>query len=95
MKPVILGIIFSILLFSHQIGYAAYPASSYEMPKECFKSRFTCVLKYEDQSPFFCLKLLKQRNRNAENQPRTVKRHRCTKRYPAILKQKPQPPAQS
>ena len=90
MKPVILGIIFSIL-FGYQIGYAANPAAKFEYPRECSQSRYSCVLKYEDQAPFFCLKLAKQRSKNARQQPRTVKFHRCVKRYPAILKQKPQP----
>ncbi len=91
MKPVILGILISILFFGYQIGYASNPISKFEYPRECSQSRYSCVLKYEDKAPFFCLKLAKQRSKNAQHQPRTVKFHRCVKRYPAILKQQPQP----
>jgi hypothetical protein len=51
-------------------------------PKECYTSKYSCVLKKDDGVPYFCVKTTKQRYQNARQPVRIVRERTCLRRYP-------------
>ena len=69
------------------------PKVKYLLPDECLTGGHTCVLKVDDGRRFFCLRLVKERQRNARVKARTIRKRFCKKRFPAVpIEEKVQPP---
>jgi len=72
---------------------APIPKIKYLLPDECSLAGRTCVLKKDDGQKYYCLRLVKERERNSRIKARPIQNRFCIKRFAAIpMEEKNQPP---
>ncbi|MDT8445593.1 MAG: hypothetical protein RRB13_01695 [bacterium] len=67
-------------------------AQDYIRPPECYKAKYTCVLKRVDGEAFWCMKPVRDRYRDANKSFLAPTQMRCAGRYAAIPKNQSQQP---